>query len=380
MNYTGINMEDVKKRNRTTILGIIARNGSVSRKQISEITGLTPASVTLLCNEMIAQGLLLETGTFSMNKGAGRKQILLELNGSYCTILSVNIESENTFIVLTDLKNTLLDKRIIQTERGIPAETFLKMIASECQEILEDHPDHATKLAGVSVCVPGVVNKKEGISVRAFGVWEDSVPVCKILHECLRVPVIIENNVNALAFAQIFYENAVNKNNFLLIKWGPGVGSALVIHQQVYQGRGEMTAELGHVVIDKNGRQCSCGKKGCLETYVSLQALTRIMPIKDEDLESAYTQATDVQRKAVDEALDIFARSITNVVTLLAPDQVILCGKLFHSRTVRQKLISLCHAYNPACTEKTMIYTEFENKEEYIGPSACYIQNKLFQI
>jgi Transcriptional regulator/sugar kinase len=379
MNYTGINMEDVKKRNRETILGIIARDGSVSRKQISEITGLTPASVTLLCNEMIEQKMLIETGTISVNKGAGRKQVLLELNASYCSILAVNIESENTYIVLTDLKSTLLDEKVVPTQRKDPPAKFLRSVAEECQQILKAHAKEAKRLAGISVCVPGVVNKKEGISVRAFGVWKEPVEVCEILHEMLDVLVIIENNVNALAFAQLFYEGSNTKKNFLLIKWGPGVGSAIVIGQQVYEGRSEKTAEMGHIIIDGDGRPCTCGKKGCLETYVSYQALTKIVPFEMDRFEEAYTKADAKQKKAIDEALQIFARSIVNVMTLLAPDQVILCGKMFHSETVRRQLIRFCQDYDPACSEEKMIFTEFDHREEYIGPIACYIQNKLFQ-
>jgi predicted NBD/HSP70 family sugar kinase len=371
-------MEDVKRRNRTAILGIIAQNGSISRKQIADITGLTPASVTLLCNEMIAEKMLIETGTISMTKGAGRKQVLLELNADYCSILSINIESENTFLVLTDLKSTLLEKKIIKTDRSIPAEEFLKNTAKHCKKILEDHPTEAKKLAGVSVCVPGVVNKKEGTSVRAFGVWKQPVAVCSILKEQMNVPVIIENNVNSLAFAQMFYEGGKNKNNFFLIKWGPGVGSAIVINQQVYEGKSEKTAELGHVIIDKNGTACSCGKKGCLETYVSYQALSKILPFEMEDLGNAYAHADTAVKKEVDEALDIFARSIVNVVTLLAPDQIVLCGKMFHGENIRKKLMQLCQEYDPTFAEVKVVYTEFENREEYIGPIACYIQNKLF--
>lgn len=377
MNDTGINMEDVKKRNRTAILGIIARSGSISRKQISDITGLTPASVTLLCNEMIAEKMLIETGTISMTKGAGRKQVLLELNAAYCSILSINIESENTFLVLTDLKSTLLDQRTIKTDRTIPAKEYLQYVAQECKKMLKESPQEAKKLAGVSVCVPGIINKKEGTSVRAFGVWKDSVPVCSILHKEMGLPVILENNVNSLAFAQLFYGGG--KDNFVLIKWGPGVGSAIVIRRQVYETKSEKTAELGHVIIEKNGSQCNCGKKGCLETYVSYQTLTKILPFEMDDFGHAYMNAGKAQRKELDDAFDIFARSIVNVMTLLSPDQIVLCGKMFHSSEIRKKLISLCCEYDPSFADVEIVYTEFNNREEYIGPIACYIQNKLFQ-
>lgn len=379
MNYTGINMEDVKRRNRAAILGIIARNQSISRKRIAEITGLTPASVTLLCTEMLEQKMLIETGTISMKAGAGRKQILLELNAAYCSILSVNIESENTYVVLTDLKSTLLEETVMKTAHEGTPEDFLLQIALECEKILQKHPTQAAKLAGVSVCVPGIVNKKEGTSVRAFGVWREPVPVCTILQQRLNVPVTIENNVNALAFAQLFYEGNTHSGNFLLIKWGPGVGSAVVINQHVFEGKTEKAAELGHIIVAKNGIQCSCGKKGCLETVVSYQALARIIPFQMGELEEAYTNADASQREKMDEALDVFACTITNFMTLLAPEQVVLCGKMFHSPTVRKKILDLCQQYDPAITKGKIIYTEFEGREEYIGSIACYIQNNLFK-
>ena len=129
MQKSGINMERVKKENRSLILKCINNNGPLSRKDIAAQTGLTPASVTQITTLLIDEGILLEVGSVQENTGtAGRKKILLDINESFSYVCSVNIEQKDTTIAICDLKGQLKNLTKIPTANSSPEE-FLTLVS-----------------------------------------------------------------------------------------------------------------------------------------------------------------------------------------------------------------------------------------------------------
>ena len=145
-----------------------------------------------------------------------------------------------------------------------------------------------------------------------------------------------------------------------MIKWGPGIGSTIVIDNKVYEGRHGKTAELGHVIVEKNGKACSCGKKGCLETLLSAETFSKIKSEEKRDY-----------------SIDLFARSIVNTCSIIAPNRIILSGPLFADIKLRKKLISYCSEYDPSYNENRILYTSLSGKENYIGPVAVFFNSVI---
>ena len=304
MKHTGINMGRVKKQNRASILNYICETGPVSRKDIAEATGLTPAAVTQICTEFMEQKILFETGEIGESSGAGRKKILVDIDYNYAYIFGVNIEQENTTIALTNMKGDLKELETIKTQSYKSPQALLSQIANVCQQIIGRNIRLEKKIAGISVGITGIVDKETGNSIRAYGIWEEEVAVCEILEDKLRIPAIIENNVNAFATAELMYGLGKQYENLLVIKWGPGVGSTIVIDNKVYDGRKSKAAELGHFIIERDGQLCSCGRRGCLETKVSYPSMARQIPFDENEFGEAYEQALhNNQQKVFDEEI-----------------------------------------------------------------------------
>lgn len=378
MRNTGMNMVQVKKQNRSSILNCIIHRGPVSRKDIAEITGLTPAAVTLICSQLIQQGLLQELGVDARSTGAGRKKVLVDINYNYYDIISVNIESDNTFIAITNMRGECLIRETISTDRSSDPEVFLLTIAKLCRKMCGQTAKVKERLAGVSVTVPGVVDKDKGVSVHAYGVWNRQVAVCDILKDELALPVSIENNVNALAMAELLYGLGKEYDNLLIIKWGPGVGSTIVIDNQVYKGRHGKAAELGHFIVERDGAPCNCGRKGCLETKVSYRALTKLSPFEVKDFGNVYRRAvSEGKGDGFYEAIDLFARTIVNSMTILAPNRVVLFGSLFRDKLIREELINACQRYDARYDAGRILYSTLTDKEDYIGPVAVFMRSIL---
>lgn len=380
MRNVGMNLPQVKRKNRSSILSCINEQGSISRKDIAQHTGLTPATVTQLCAELLSEGLLVECGSPPHSSGVGRKKVLVGINYDSRYLLAVNIGSQTTSLALTNLKGRCVCRQELATDSAVPPETFLDQLARQGHAMAGRHAELAPRLAGVSVTVPGAVDKDRGLSLEAYGIWNRQVEVCRILESGLGLPVQIENNVNAFAVAELLYGMGRQYDNLLLIKWGPGVGSAIVIDGQLYEGRHGKAAELGHFIVERGGPPCRCGRAGCLETKVSYQALCRRAPFLADFLPQKFGDAyrcASVRGEAgvFDEAIDLFAQALVNSMTILAPNRVVLFGSMFRDGMIRQKLAGACCGYDPRCGAERILYSTLADQEEFAGPAAVFAQS-----
>lgn len=105
--------------------------------------------------------------------------------------------------------------------------------------------------------------------------WRGNIPLTKMFQEKLNIPVVITNDANAAAIGEMAYGAARGMKNFIEITLGTGVGSGIVINGQLVYGSDGFAGELGHVIVERNGRECGCGRKGCLECYCSATGMVR---------------------------------------------------------------------------------------------------------
>jgi predicted NBD/HSP70 family sugar kinase len=389
MTKTGMNMERVRQENRALILNCIEAKGPVSRTDIAEMTGLTAASVSQITTALLDEGVLTETGTDRSRSGSvGRRKVLLDIaaDAGYC--YAVNIESSETAVAIVDRKGRLLRNavsgdglpliRVIPTDASVSPEAFLARVADTCRALSSSlRAEAARRIECCSVGAVGPVDPERGAALHAYGIWDAPVEVARILERELHLPVLCENNVDAFATAEMLFGDGRTKDHLLILKWGPGVGATVVTDGVIYKGTRGRAAELGHLIVDPAGERCSCGRTGCLETMVSADALNRILPFTPGTFASAYEHADEATKRRFDEAVDLFARSIVNAGTILAPDRIILAGNLFRNPTLRSMFIRACAAYDGAYDESRIIYTTLGSYEPYAGPAAVYLKSVL---
>ena len=328
--------------------------------------------------------LLYPRASYEKKSSAGRKKVLLAINADAAFVLSINIETETTTIAICNLLGEVLyvgTQRLFSCittgKKGNP-KRFLKKISDECVSLLlKLGKTKAKRIACTSIGIPGIVDNSLGIAVHAYGIWDEPVNLAEYFEDSLGYPVLVENNVDAFATGEILLGHGRTQDSLLVIKWGPGVGSTIVIDKQVYKGRHGKTAELGHFIVEKSGEKCTCGRNGCLETMVSQKALMSFMDFKPEKFGEAYEKANVTTKRKINSTIDLFARSIVNTCTIIAPNRIVLSGILFNSSLIREKLIKYCRKYDPAYGENRIIYTELYEKEAYIGPVAVYLNTLL---
>lgn len=398
--YTGINLENVKNNNRSAILKLLNDQGTMSRKDIAATLGLTPATVSVISSELLSAQVLCELGELQEDKRAGRKKILVGINYDRYLALAVSVESAYTCVSLTNMKGKLIESRRVPTDTTVPPAVFLHSVAQVCSALIEKNHAAQNRILGVGVSIPGLVNRAEGISSYAYRIWNEPVRVQNILQSHLSLPTIVENNVRAFAEAELIFGNGKDRENLLFIKWGPGVGSAIVIHKQIYDSNrsNSKSAEIGHFILNPRGKKCRCGRRGCLETFVSTHAMVdqlrgRCTPERMPQLYQALNgdpSALTAQNfpsflhisdpamwKIIDSDVELFARSVCNVVTMLSPDQVIIYGELFNQPQLLEHFLSACEQYDGRYSREYVVPSELRDKTDYIGPLALVV-NRLF--
>lgn len=405
---TGINLENVKVRNKSAVLKLLNRNGAMSRKDIAKEVGLTPAAVTLLCTEMMEDGILLEKGEVQEERRAGRKKILVDIAYSCKYVIAVSIETKKTYITICNLKGQISTGRIIRTDASAAPRDFLKLIDKECKALLWESEKRHEDIIGMGICIPGIVDRKRGVSIHAYGIWNEEVDVKGIMEEYIQCPVIVENNVNAFAEGELLYGIGKMGENLLFVKWGPGVGSAIVIQNRLYEGKNYKEAEIGHYIIEPNGKKCRCGRQGCLETRVSTKEIVesiRSIYSKEETpklyertngsieliTEESFTEWVENKGKETldlsDEAvvkilhssIERLARAIVNVLTILAPDHTILFGFMLENEEIRKIFIHYCKKYDPDYNENYIQKSKLSQKIYYIGATAIVTSELFFE-
>lgn len=401
MGYTGINMENVKSRNQSSILKLLNDKGPMSRKDIASHLGLTPASVTTLCAALLSDGMLYEVGEIQESNRVGRRKVLLDVNYEYRYVLSICIETPITSLSICDLHGEHCTTRRIKTDTEVPAEEFLKTVADTGKVLMWEAGVRRSQLLGAGVSVPGPVDRRKGVSQHAYRIWDEPVPVAECLHQALDCPVLLENNVRAFAQAELLYGMGKTQRNLVFLKWGPGVGSAIVADGRIYESQAFKNAEIGHVrVVYHDGARCHCGRTGCLETVVASHPLVKHLqevcsPTATPKLWQAVEgdtaritihelpQLAEIDDpgmwKLLDEAFEMMVHVIGGILTMLAPDRLILYGNMFALPHFLEHFRAACKRYDPHYDENYVVMSELAGKIDYIGPLAIVASELFYQ-
>ena len=222
--------------------------------------------------------------------------------------------------------------------------------AAEVIRDMGDAVEAALAKAGVSIAEcqsigvgsPGTCDSEKGVVARAYNLGWFDVPVCAMLQQRFGIPVRLSNDANCAALAETVAGAAIGCENMVLITLGTGVGGGIIIDGKIYAGMRSAGAELGHMLLVLDGEQCTCGRRGCWETYASATALIRqAQQAAADHPESLLAQAGEITGLAVFQAADqgdsvaqsvidrycvYVAAGFTDLVNSLAPEMILLGG------------------------------------------------------
>ena len=187
----------------------------------------------------------------------------------------VDIGGRNTKLCLLDADQKFLDYREMPFDGEKSAEENLTKIAETILTRLEEKGIAADQCVGVGAGIAGTVQSEKGMVTYSNNIGWKQVPAVKILSSILPVPVRIANNADCAALGEAAAGAARGYQDVLMLTVGRGVGSGIILNGRIWDNLGGGSAELGHMVIVENGKPCTCGRKGCLEAYVSAAAVRK---------------------------------------------------------------------------------------------------------
>lgn len=310
---------------------ILAHLGAqpASRADLARVLSVSPALITQLVKELIADGLVKELD-HSPSQG-GRPARLLGLVTTAGRSVGLKIAPDHLALV-----DVALDGTVIRSAQE-PFDSSSLMLLDELRVSVERFIGGGGNLPvlGLGVAVPGSVDAQGSGIVDSYQLGWNKVPIGPELRRTLALPVLVENNVNALAMAERLFGIGRNYDNFLTLTIGTGVGAAVVMDGAVLRGGSGGAGEIGHVPVVENGSPCTCGNRGCLETLIGQDALERLA--RERDVISADAGIVALTRAAAagdegaqaifSEAGHILARMLAGVVQVLDPEIVVVLGE-----------------------------------------------------
>ncbi len=246
-------------------------HGPMSNSKLSGTVKLSTPKINSLLGELIEEGLVKELGRGDSSGGRRPNMYNLIEDGFFVVGISININ--RTIIAVFNSNNqTVGEPRFLQVRIESDFGIFME-VSKELDKILQEYRIEKEKVLAVGIELPGLMNQKQDINKTYFPTIEN---LSVKLQEIFDLPVIISHDAKIRAFAEQHFGLAMNKRNVLLVHVDWGLGLGIIINGELYMGKSGYSGEFGHLPIADNDVLCSCGKKGCLETIVSANAIVRM--------------------------------------------------------------------------------------------------------
>lgn len=192
--------------------------------------------------------------------------------------LGVDLGGTNIAVGIVNEKFEIVHKDSVPTGATRPAEEIVADIAALCKKVVADASYTLEDVAAIGIAAPGSIDSKAGTVEYANNLPFRHFPITSLLREYmgLNIPIFVENDANAAAWGEALAGAAKGTSDSVMVTLGTGVGGGVIINGKLFTGSNGAGAELGHMVIVKDGVPCSCGRKGCWEAYSSATALIRM--------------------------------------------------------------------------------------------------------
>lgn len=380
------NQQTIKSNNKQKILETIRVDAPISRSDVAQKLGLTKGTVSSLVNELLEADLCHETGPGESS--GGRRPVMLLFQHSAAHVIGIDIGVNYILGVLTDLSGSII-KEFKQPAMNPNYDEAVQIITDLIRSLLSSAPESTYGVVGIGLAVPGTVNKEGELLLAPNLNWEHKKLKEQIQDE-FNLPVLIENEANAGAFAERKMRSSHSSDHMVYISAGIGIGVGMILNGELYRGSNGFAGEMGHMIIQYDGLPCSCGSKGCWELYASEKALikkaTSILATNEEwTLEKLIEQAAnDKQVQAIfAETAKFLGIGIANIVNTLNPEQIIIGNRLAMAKEWIKDQVEEVVKECALDVSKSHLQIQFSNLSIYsaaLGVSAFAVENFIEMI
>lgn len=317
-----IGLHEMSKANCSSVLNVIRNCGEVSRKQITDITGLSWGGMTKIVNKLFERGYIEEV---RCENASGNKR----------TPGFIRVRRDDYFVIGLDINRVGFSAFVMNLAGEVQKEYAAEVTFDNKQQLLNAILDFTGSIVNefreknilaIGVAMQGILDVEHGVSVK-FPHCPDwiNVPIKAILEEEFGFPIFVEHDPNCMLYSNMHDEES---ENMLLFRIDNSIGMAASVNGKIIRGNGLL--EVAHCIVVPQGKQCRCGRKGCLEAYVA--------PCLSKD---------GVDKQAVCELIEPLAVFMSNMVHLFHADTIIFTGRLARYHEVFEK--ELLETFHQIC-------------------------------
>ncbi len=291
--------------------------------------------------------------------------------------LGIDLGGTNIVVGLVDKDGKLIYKDSVSTFKERPNEEIIDDMATLCLNVIKKNNLTKDEIISIGIGSPGTCNPKDGIIIKAYNLGFNNLNIGKMIEDKVGIKTFVENDANCAAFGEFQVGAGRAYKSAVVITIGTGLGCGLILNGDVISGSFYGGGEFGHSVLTVNGRQCTCGRKGCWEAYCSATAIieetkkqakanpqSKINEIINNNLDNitaktpfdAALLGDEVGKSVVDEFILYLAEGMVNIINGIEPEIIVLGGGVSAQGEVLTKpLIKLVNEKSFGGTTKTKI-------------------------
>ncbi|MCU7548740.1 ROK family protein [Chitinophagaceae bacterium LB-8] len=312
----------------------------------TELSGRIKKSLpvtTKILNDLIEEGQVIEKGHAPST--GGRRPATYSLNPGLLYIVAVAMDQFVTRIAILNTLNNEVEREK-RFELPLPGnKDALSDLTVMIAQVIDQSGIPKDKIAGIGIGMPGFVDVRKGVNYSFLQAPGSSIT--SYISNAVNLPVFIDNDSSLIALAELRFGAARERSNAMVINLGWGIGLGMVLNGELFRGHNGFAGEFSHIPIFSNGKLCSCGKRGCLETEASMLVviqkaieglkqgrLSRLKPSLLEHFEQASESIIAAAREGDQYAIELFSeagynigRGVAILIHLMNPEVVVLSGR-----------------------------------------------------
>ncbi len=323
-------LNTIRDINRQIVLNYVREREPISRAEIARETDLQRSTISAIVEDLKTEGLVEEVGEGEST--GGRRPTMLKLRAAGPIALGVAITPTCTTIATSDLAGRVIDQEEFPTD----AQKTLLQVIDVVREFTERYKG---SIEGVGVSLPGLVDPSTGTALYIpYFLWRD-LPISEMISNAVGLPVVIDNDANAIALAELWFgrPEVLNARDFILVLVAEGVGTGIIFDGQVYRGQRGAAGEFGHMVIGSGAPvPCSCGSDDCWEAFSSERAaIARYLELSGASPKTTFIEVVDRAlageahaKAALVETARQLGVGISNLIIGFSPEAVVVGGEI----------------------------------------------------
>ena len=331
--------------NKQNVICAIMNNAPIYRTEIARMTDLSIPTVMKITNEFINKGLVKETGKGESN--GGKPPLLLQCVNDAYYIIGVDVGTTNINTIMMDLAAHIHYQCTIPTDSKRQPKIVLNQIIDSIEQVTRQSGLDSNRMLGIGIGIAGLLNQnRTGVVFSPDFGWED-VEIIESIKTHFHLPVYMDNVTRAMAMGERWFGLGRDREHFLCINLGYGIGAALFINGDLYCGDSGSSGEFGHMNMEMNGPLCACGNYGCLEALASANAMvnkakfyiekgvtTQIIDTVNHDISlinakiifDAAKQGDQLAHEIINDAIHYLGTAIASMINIFDPGLIILEG------------------------------------------------------